>query len=292
MKTELLAIAKPALILIVIIIAFTSGLQLYSWLQTDETEEFYDYVITAKMYHERLEDDVLVDDFHSLQFSILDDPNSDLSQVRIQVMNKLLSAEGYVSTLNWIMPPIEASFIFESIMRESKLFQRSYNTLLSALSSRLQGDNTSCINQCSEAESLFYEAMSLREQNRRSLNNLLYLAESALGNSGAQKPGNYIPQIRVFIPSDAIFLQPFEVDKSLLDSGVVTQTYVWEFEGQQWAWELDVPVMLYDYYKSLPRNTDDYSAYISNPFDDIYIESIVTEIERVACVCSEHSIYI
>jgi len=146
----------------------------------------------------------------------------------------------------------------------------------------LQEDSATCIELCSEAEDLLDEAMSLREQNRRSLNNLLFLAENASGNQRSQKSDDYIVQARVFIPSNAFYLQPIEIDQSLLDHGMVTQTFVWEFENSSWVWELDVPIMLHNYYKSLPRNMVDYSTYISNPFDETYIDGIVTEIERVA----------
>jgi hypothetical protein len=281
-KNDLIAIIKPALILVLIIVTITAGLQFYSWLQTDETESLYDYVITAQMYHERLDDNTLLDDFHILQQAISNGPTEDLETVKIQVISKLLSVEGYVSTLNWLYPPTDALFVYNSIMNESDIFQKSFNKLLSAISSKLQGDSATCFELCSEAEVLFDEAMSLREQNKRSLNNLLYLAENDLGIQGAQLSDGRIVQARVFIFSNTFILRPLEVNPSLLDQGVATQTFVWEFGNSYWAWELDIPITFYNYYRSLSRSTVDYSVYILNSFDNTYIEGIATEIERVA----------
>jgi len=57
--------------------------------------------------------------------------------------------------------------------------------------------------------------------------------------------------------------------------GYLPKEYEWEYGLKQWTWSMQIPEAVYDYYKSLPRSpTDDYSIYITHPFDDELINSL------------------
>jgi hypothetical protein len=65
---------------------------------------------------------------------------------------------------------------------------------------------------------------------------------------------------------------------------LVTRTYKWSYNGQDWTWELQIPDQLYEYYKGLPRApTSNYSIYVTHPSDDLYISKLNTKLlEAVA----------
>lgn len=80
-----------------------------------------------------------------------------------------------------------------------------------------------------------------------------------------------------------VSLEPVAIEQLDLSGKAITRIYRWEFNKIQWEWELEVPELLYDYFKKMPRkDTKDYSIYITNPFDNIYIDKMVSEIGRVA----------
>ena len=46
---------------------------------------------------------------------------------------------------------------------------------------------------------------------------------------------------------------------------------------------MEIPLMLHDYYKELPRPpTQNYSVYVTHPSDDVYISDLVNELRRAA----------
>lgn len=66
-------------------------------------------------------------------------------------------------------------------------------------------------------------------------------------------------------------------------AGLISREYTWEYAGKEWAWELDIPQSLYEYYKGIPRPpTPNYSIYVTHPQDDILIEYLVSQIEKTA----------
>ena len=75
-----------------------------------------------------------------------------------------------------------------------------------------------------------------------------------------------------------------EVVKEVTESTeLIYRDYTWVYGGKEWTWELEIPQSLYDYYKGTPRPpTDNYSIYVTHPWDDIFIGDLVSGIEEVA----------
>ncbi|MEN8613727.1 hypothetical protein ABFB09_00395 [Dehalogenimonas sp. THU2] len=82
------------------------------------------------------------------------------------------------------------------------------------------------------------------------------------------------------VPSSISINSPAPTQAS---TGFVSRSYKWNFKGAEWTWEFSVPQALYDYYKSLPRPpTENYSVYVTHPYDDPYIEALVAKIKEAA----------
>ncbi|MGE5449873.1 MAG: CARDB domain-containing protein [Methanomassiliicoccales archaeon] len=59
------------------------------------------------------------------------------------------------------------------------------------------------------------------------------------------------------------------------DQSVIRQ-FKWQAENDQWSWQIPLNLQGYQYYKKLPRiQTDDYSVYVTNPTDDVYLSGLV-----------------
>jgi len=55
------------------------------------------------------------------------------------------------------------------------------------------------------------------------------------------------------------------------------------YNGAEWSWDIKIPQSLYDYYKGIPRPpTQNYSVYVTHPWDDTVIGHLVSEVERFA----------
>ncbi|MEG6615612.1 hypothetical protein V6C27_04120 [Peptococcaceae bacterium 1198_IL3148] len=58
----------------------------------------------------------------------------------------------------------------------------------------------------------------------------------------------------------------------------IQRTYQWNYAARQWTWTINIHEDHYNYFKNLKRPmTDDYSIYVTNEFDDAYIESLVSK---------------
>ena len=80
-----------------------------------------------------------------------------------------------------------------------------------------------------------------------------------------------------------IHLLPLKLTEASQETATITHNYIWSFDGVKWVWELELSEPLYSYFKGLQRpSTDDYSIYVTHPMDDIYIDNMLSEIERVA----------
>jgi len=64
-------------------------------------------------------------------------------------------------------------------------------------------------------------------------------------------------------------------------AGTLYRTYEWDFQGSTWTWRLSIPYKAYQFFNDLPR-TDDYSIYVTNPYDDQYLASLVDVLEEAA----------
>jgi FtsZ-binding cell division protein ZapB len=61
------------------------------------------------------------------------------------------------------------------------------------------------------------------------------------------------------------------------------KTCSWTYGGQSWSISLSIPYSLYDYYKKMPRApTSDYSVYVTHPYDDEYMRTIIEKFNIIA----------
>jgi len=66
------------------------------------------------------------------------------------------------------------------------------------------------------------------------------------------------------------------IQRSPEPTGYIPCFFTWEYAGSEWNWDINVPEALYDYYKDKPRpSTEDYSVYVTDPYDDDFISSLV-----------------
>jgi hypothetical protein len=76
-------------------------------------------------------------------------------------------------------------------------------------------------------------------------------------------------------------IEPEEESESLISC-----QFAWDYGIHGYTWEINIPEKTYQYFKGLPRpNTQNYSIYVANPLDDLYIEAIV---EKLEAVCSDN----
>jgi hypothetical protein len=67
-----------------------------------------------------------------------------------------------------------------------------------------------------------------------------------------------------------------EIQPSPKPTGYIPCSFTWEYAGREWNWGINVSKVLYDYYKDKPRvPTEDYSLYVTDPYDDDFISSLV-----------------
>ncbi len=87
----------------------------------------------------------------------------------------------------------------------------------------------------------------------------------------------------VWPPQRITNLLPLDIKGNTYNTATTTQNYTWLFAGVKWVWELNIPESLYNYYKELKRpSTNDFSVYVTHPGDDVYIDSLASELGRVA----------
>ena len=61
------------------------------------------------------------------------------------------------------------------------------------------------------------------------------------------------------------------------------KTYLWSYQGRQYSLQLSIPESHYLYYQGLDRiPTDDWSIYVTHPYDDDYIDVIIRKFNNIA----------
>jgi len=63
----------------------------------------------------------------------------------------------------------------------------------------------------------------------------------------------------------------------------IEREYEWRYESSTWKLSLSIPESLYEYYKTLDRSFDeDFSVYVTHPYDDEYIDMIIEKFNSIA----------
>lgn len=67
------------------------------------------------------------------------------------------------------------------------------------------------------------------------------------------------------------------------NEGIINRQYTWTYNFEKWTLTLSIPEQLYDYYRNIPRSpSTDYSVYVTHPYDDKYVESILMKFNEIA----------
>lgn len=68
-----------------------------------------------------------------------------------------------------------------------------------------------------------------------------------------------------------------------ISAETIEKEYDWFFKGRYWTLSLSIPETQYEYYKNKERvPTDDYSVYVTHPYDDEYINTIIKKFNFIA----------
>jgi hypothetical protein len=66
-------------------------------------------------------------------------------------------------------------------------------------------------------------------------------------------------------------------------NGTLRRDFVWVYVGKTWTMSLYIPQQLYNYFSNKTRvPTEDYSVYVTHPYDDEYISSIIRKFNEIA----------
>ncbi|MCL0100399.1 copper amine oxidase N-terminal domain-containing protein [Peptococcaceae bacterium] len=88
------------------------------------------------------------------------------------------------------------------------------------------------------------------------------------------------------LASTYLITLPADLDEDL---DVITRSFSWYYQGQNWLYDIWVPKEIYNYYANLERpltadyhHSVDYSVYVTHPLDDAFIALIAEEFNKVA----------
>ena len=63
---------------------------------------------------------------------------------------------------------------------------------------------------------------------------------------------------------------------------VIDRSYTWEYDGEEYTFDIAIPEPLYQYYSGKTRyRTQDYRGYIMHPYDDDYVRVLLSEFDRI-----------
>jgi len=169
--------AKPtaitAIVIVAIVLAITVALDLWSSAVHDKPEELYDFVTTAKVFHEKIEGKNLLEDIGTLIEIVTHESSENSSEIESSIRQGMLSARGYREQFNWLYPTTDSLELFESLIREGRLIESCYSKLYLAWSKKQSGDESHCAQYLGKVKVFYDEAVSLRKQNKLKLDSLL-----------------------------------------------------------------------------------------------------------------------
>jgi hypothetical protein len=169
-----------AAIIIVIFCSIAGIIQLVSSHMHNNPEEQYNFASAAKQFHEKIEGTGLLENITSLTEIIAQESMDGSSEIEALIQQGILSAKGYKDQYNWLNPTSGTLGLFESLIKEGSLIQKCYSRLYSAWSEKQAGNESQCSQYLEETTTFFDELVSLRDQNKLNLNNLLLQLEQEL----------------------------------------------------------------------------------------------------------------
>ncbi len=68
-----------------------------------------------------------------------------------------------------------------------------------------------------------------------------------------------------------------------ISAETIDMEYTWYFKGRKFTLPLSIPESMYEYYSEKKRaETEDYSIYVTHPYDDEYINTIIQKMNFIA----------
>ena len=168
-----------AIVIVAIVLAITVALDLWSSAVHEESEELYNFVTTAEIFHEKIEDKNLLEDIRTLIEITAHESPENSSEIESSIRQGMLSARGYREQFNWLYPTSDSLELFESLIREGHLIESCYSKLYLAWSEKQAGDELHCAQYLERVKVFYDEAVSLREQNKLKLDSLLLQFEQS-----------------------------------------------------------------------------------------------------------------
>jgi hypothetical protein len=169
--------AKSTIIITIIIIAIFAAIagivQLVSSHLHNDPEELYNFISTAKLFHEKIEGTGLLENITTLAEIIAQESTDNSSETQNLIQQGILSAKAYKDQYNWLIPTSQTLGIYESLIKEVSLIQKCYSRLYSAWSEKQAGNESQCSQYLEEATTSYNDLVSLRNQNKLKLNDFL-----------------------------------------------------------------------------------------------------------------------
>jgi len=162
-----------AIVIVAIVLAITAALDLCSSAVRDESEEFYAFVTSARIFHGKIEDKNLLEDIRTLIEIITQESPENSSEIGPSIRQGMLSARGYREQFKWLYPTTDSLELLESLIREGSLIESCYSKLYLAWSEKQSGDELHCAQYLEKVKVFYDEAVSLRDQNKLKLDSLL-----------------------------------------------------------------------------------------------------------------------
>ncbi|MBL7166421.1 MAG: hypothetical protein ISS55_08050 [Dehalococcoidales bacterium] len=173
MKQQLITAIKAIIVIVLIVVAITSGTQLYTSTLHDDTQGLQRFADDARRFHDKVEGSALLEGFHALHQRVLDEIPENSPEVNTLVVERALSAQGYTNQFTRL-PLVTAGLeLLSSLQREGQLLQSCYAKLRLAWSEKESGHESAFISYCEESRRLFDEARLLREENSAELERIL-----------------------------------------------------------------------------------------------------------------------
>lgn len=167
------------IVIVAIVLAITVAIDLWSSVVHDESEELYNFVTAAKIFHEKVEDKNLLEDVRTLIEIVAHESPENSSEIDSSIRQGMLSARGYREQFIFLYPTTDSLELFESLIREGSLIESCYSKLYLAWSEKQAGDELHCAQYLEKVKVFYDEAVSLREQNKLKLDSLLLQFEQS-----------------------------------------------------------------------------------------------------------------
>lgn len=68
-----------------------------------------------------------------------------------------------------------------------------------------------------------------------------------------------------------------------ISTELLSKVYEWSYQGKTWELAISIPLSISDFYENHERiPTEDYSVYVTHPFDDEYLRSVIEKLNVIA----------